>query len=289
MNIRAASLFAALFAAAGMLYASPAQAGPSDRGETQVFDDVYIGPNQTVNGDVDVVFGNATIAGVVRGDCVALLGHCTEIDGGRVLGKITNVTGDGDNDGVRAFLPVAVGGAGLGVLAEQDHRLFTKLLSSAIVVLVFLLFPLRMRVALDRVERHPALSAAAGAVAAILVIPIGILLLISIIGIPLVVLEVAGIVAGVWIGTGAVALLVGRRLCELIMPASTPSPLVALILGLVVVSAAEIIPVLGWVVSALIWLVGLGSVILSFVRSTQLDTSLHRVPIGGPPMAGPRY
>lgn len=286
VNVRAA--FAALFAAAGVLYAAPAQAGSSDRGETQVFNNVYVARGETVDGDVDVVFGDATIAGVVRGDCVALFGQCTEVDGGRVLGKITNVTGSGDNDGVHAFLPIAVGGAGLGALAEQDHRLFTKLLSSAIVVLVFLLFPLRMRVALDRVERHPALSAAAGALAAILVIPIGILLLISIIGIPLVVLEVAGIVAGVWIGTGAVALLVGRRLCELIMPASTPSPLVALILGLVVVSAAEIVPVLGWVVGALIWLVGLGSVILSFMRSAQLDTSLHRVPIGGPPMVGPR-
>ena len=290
MNARAASAFAALFALAGVAFASPALASATDRGQTQVFTDVYVSPDQTIDGDVKVVFGDATIAGLVRGDCIAIFGNCKTVDGGRVLGKITNGFGDdGDGGGARAMLPRAFGGYGLGALAEQDHRLFTKLLSSAIVVLIFLLFPLRMRVALDRVERHPALSAAAGAVAAILVVPIAILLIVSIIGIPLVVLEVAGVIAAVWIGTGAVALLVGRRLCELIMPASTPSPLVALVLGLVVVSAAEIIPLLGWAVTALVWLVGLGSAILSFVRSTQLDATAARVPISGPPMAGPRY
>ncbi len=286
MNARPAVLFAVLFVIAGVALASPAQARGRDGGETQIFTDVYVAPDQTIDGDVNVVFGDAKIAGTVRGDCNTVFGQCTLVDGGRVEGQINGVTGDG----MKTFLPWAVGGYGLGALAEQDHRLFTKLLSSAVVVLVFLLFPLRMRIALDRVERHPAMSAAAGAVAAILIVPIAILLIVSIIGIPLVVLEIAGLIAGVWIGTGAVALLVGRRLCELIMPASTPSPLVALVLGLVVVSAAEIVPLLGWAVTALVWLVGLGSAILSFVRSTQLDSTLgQRLPIGGPPMAGPRY
>jgi hypothetical protein len=280
VNARPAVLLAVLFVLAGVTFASPAQARGGDGGETEVFNDVYVPPNQTIDGDVNVVFGDAKIAGTVRGDCNFVFGTCTVVDGGHVLGQISGVTGDG----VRSFLPWAVGGYGLNALAEQDHRLFTKLLSSAVVVLIFLLFPLRMRVALDRVERHPGMSAAAGAVAAVLIVPVAILLIVSIIGIPLVVLEIAGLIAGVWIGTGAVALLVGRRLCELVMPASTPSPLLALILGLVVVSAAEIVPLLGWAVTALVWLVGLGSAILSFVRSTQLDTAPHRLPIGGPPM-----
>jgi hypothetical protein len=112
-------------------------------------------------------------------------------------------------------------------------------------------------------------------------------LLVSVIGIPLIVLEIAAIFVGVWIGTGAIALLVGRRLCELLMPAATPSPLMALIIGLVVVSAAEIAPFVGWAVTALVWLVGLGCAILSFVRSTRIEGTLQRAPIGGPPMNRP--
>jgi hypothetical protein len=278
VSVRFIALVTTLFALLGLAHATPADARGRDAGETKVFTDVYVAPDETVTGDVNVVFGDVTVAGIVTGDCNTVFGQCTVLDGGRIGGRINTF----NNDGLRALLPWAVHrDRGFGALAEPDHRVVSHLWSSAIVLLIFLLFPLRMRVALLRVERHPALSAATGAVAAIAILPIGIVLLVSIIGIPLIALEIAAIVAGVWIGTGAIALLVGRRLSELVMPATTPSPLVALILGLVVVSAAEIVPLVGWVVSWLVWMVGLGSAILSFVRSTSLDTAVQRTPIGG--------
>jgi hypothetical protein len=278
VNVRLIALFTTLLALFGIAQAVPADARGRDGGETKVFADVYVPPGVTIDGDVNVVFGDATIAGVVTGDCNAVFGQCTLRDGGVVRGQINGVT----NDGLRAFVPWAVHrDRGFGAIAEQDHRLFGKLLGSGIVILIFLLFPLRMRVALDRVEKHPALSAAAGAVAAVAIVPIGLLLLVSVIGIPLIPLEIAAIIAGVWIGTGAIALVVGRRLCELVMPTSTPSPLIALIVGLVVVSAAEIVPFVGWAVSALVWLIGLGAALLSFIRSTSLDGTIRRTPVGG--------
>lgn len=277
MNVRSIALFTTLLALFGLTHASAADARGRDAGETTVFSDVYVAPGETVAGDVNVVFGDVKVAGIVTGDCNTVFGQCDVLDGGRVGGKINSF----NNDGLRALLPWAASrDRGFGALAEQDHHLISKLWSSAIVLLIFLLFPLRMRVALARVERHPALAAATGALAAIAIIPIGIVLLVSIIGIPLIALEAAAIIAGVWIGTGAIALLVGRRLSELVMPAATPSPFVALILGLVVVSAAEIVPLIGWAVSALVWLVGLGCAILSFVRSTSLD-AVHRPAISG--------
>lgn len=283
MNARVLALAAAVLAVAGLAHPQAAFARSHDHGQTKAFTDVYIGPDEVVDGDLNVIFGNATVAGTVHGDVNTLFGSCSMTSSAQIDGQEHCV----QNDTVRAMVPWLIphdlGGA---ALAEQDHRLIGKLAGSAIVILVFLLFPLRMRVALDRVERHPALSAAVGGVAAVLIVPIGLLLLVSIIGIPLIPLEIAAIIAGVWIGTGAIALLVGRRLCELVMPASTPSPLVALVLGLVVVSAAEIVPVIGWAVTALVWLVGLGSAILSFIRSTQLDSAVHRAPIGGPPATG---
>jgi hypothetical protein len=39
-------------------------------------------------------------------------------------------------------------------------------------------------------------------------------------------------------------------------------------------------------VTALVWLVGLGAAILSFVRSTAVDAVVGRAPVGGPPMRG---
>ena len=259
-----------------LLWPRAAFAAGSDGGEMALFHDVYVQQGETVGGDLNVVFGDARVAGTVLGDCNAIFGSCTTVDGGRIFGRTNGI----ENDSARAFVPWVVGPAmGMGAFAEQDRRLLVRLASSAIVVLVFLLFPLRTRIALDRVERHPALSALTGAIAAVAVIPIAIALLVSIVGIPLILLEVAALFIGVWLGTGAVALVVGRRLCELVMPRTTPSPLLALLLGLVVVCSAEIVPVVGWVVTALVWLAGLGAAVLSFVRAAALETTLRRAPI----------
>jgi hypothetical protein len=281
VNVRLVAFLTSLFAVLSAIFAQPVSARDSDRGEFSFSQSVYVAPNQVIDGDLNVMFGDAEVAGIVKGDCTTIIGRCTVTGNGQVLGNINSFA----NDGLRTFVPWALGKEyGISAFAEQDHRLMVKLAASAVVVLMFLLFPLRMRVALDRVEKHPALSAATGAVAVVAIIPIALLLIVSIIGIPLVALEIAALFAAVWIGTGAVSLVVGRRLAELVMPASTPSPLFALILGLVVVSSAEILPLVGWAVTALVWLVGLGSAILSFIRSTRLETALHRSPIGGPPV-----
>jgi hypothetical protein len=161
---------------------------------------------------------------------------------------------------------------------SENRKIFEKLAWDAVVVLIFLLFPLRVRVALDRVEKHPGLSALAGTVALIAVLPVAIMLLLSIVGIPLIVIEFAAFFAGIWIGHAAVALLVGRRLFELIRPHATPSPLGALLIGLIVVSAAQTLPVVGWAVSALVWIVGLGATVLAFMRESAFRSTPGGVP-----------
>jgi hypothetical protein len=152
VKARLLGIFAALVALIGLLSAQPAEARGRDGGQTQVFDNVYVPAGEVVNGDVNAIFGDAEIAGTVTGDCNAIFGTCTVDEGGHVGGKVNCV----NNDFVRAFVPWAIGRHGTGgIVAEQDHRLLAKLLGSAIVILVFLLFPLRMRVALDRSSGTP--------------------------------------------------------------------------------------------------------------------------------------
>jgi hypothetical protein len=79
-------------------------------------------------------------------------------------------------------------------------------------------------------------------------------------------------------------MLIGRRLYELLRPHATPSPLGALALGLVVITAAETLPVVGWAVWALVILVGLGSALLAFVRETSFRSFAgNPAPAGVPP------
>ena len=271
-----AGLAVLTFAAIAPLAAS---ATISDHDKTVFFHNVTIAPDEVVDGDLNVVFGDAHVAGHVRGDVNTLFGRCYVEEGAQIDGQANCVAADA----ARALAPWFVNSSAFDAFANQDKHLLVKFGASAIVLLVFLLFPVRMRLALDRVERHPGIAAFVGIVAVIAILPVAILLAITIVGIPLIALEVAALFVGIWLGTGAIALLVGRRLTELVLPSTTPSPLWALILGLVVVSAAETVPYVGWAVTALVWLVGLGASILAFLGTAPLET-MRRARIGGPPM-----
>ncbi|MBV8600043.1 MAG: hypothetical protein JO359_00615 [Candidatus Eremiobacteraeota bacterium] len=258
--------------------ARPAEARTFNHDATFLFHDVTIGPFDVVNGDLNVIFGNVTVQGVVHGNLNVVGGSC-DYSGGTVEGQI-NCVQTGSLSAVAPWVGSYVGGL---PLAEQTNRLTLMLAANLVVFLIFLLFPVRVRLALGRLETHPGLAAVVGTVAFVAIVPLAILLLLSIVGIPLIVLELAAVFIGVWIGQGAIALLVGRRLAELVRPNTTPSPLAALVLGLVVVSAAEIVPLVGWAVTALISLIGLGAALLSFVREAPVPV-VARPTIGGPPM-----
>lgn len=282
---RGRGLAVLLFIAVLAIFHAPASAhGFFSHGRTVFFHDVYVAPGEVVNGDLNVLFGNATIAGTVRGDVNIVGGTVDTAPGAEIDGEIHSAA----SESLRAMAPWMIMRSPMNPFTRQSRHLWVKLASSIVVLVVFLLFPLRVRLALERVEKHPGLSAAVGAIAVVAVIPIAILLVLSIIGIPLVLLEFAALFVGLWIGQGAISLLVGRRLYELVVPNATPSPLGALILGLVVVGAAEVVPLVGWAVTALIWLVGLGATILAFAREGYMRTLYTRTPFGGgPPYGGP--
>ncbi len=260
--------------------------GWAHHGSTYLFRDVTIPPGDVVNGDLNVIFGNATVQGVVNGNLNVIGGSC-DTTMGIVNGEVNCV----QTASMSAIAPWVSNWTDSIPFVEQTNRLSMTLAANLIVFFVFLLFPLRVRLALARVEAQPGLSAIVGLLGFVAVVPLAILLVLSIIGIPLVVLEIAAVFAFVWIGQGAIALLVGRRLAELVRPNTTPSPLMALVLGLVVVSAAEIVPLVGWAVTALISLVGFGAAILGFAPftpaislGTAAPSSGGRPTIGGPPM-----
>ena len=173
--------------------------------------------------------------------------------------------------------------AAFDTFANQDKHLLLKFGASAIVLLVFLLFPVRMRLALDRVERHPGLAAFVGTAAVVAVLPVAILLAITIVGIPLIVLEFAAVFVGHLARHRRDRAARRPAADRTRLPSTTPSPLWALILGLVVISAAETVPYVGWAVTALVWLVGLGASILAFLGTSPIE-AMRRARIGGPPM-----
>jgi hypothetical protein len=249
------------------------------------FGDVMVEPGQVVDGDLNVVFGDAIIEGTVNGDVNVVGGSAQERGGGTITGQVHSVGGDV----TRSIVPWAPNDA-VRDAVNQDYRIMWRIAWDVVVLLVFLIFPLRTRMALDRLEQHPGLSIAAGLLGWVAVIPVAILLAVTILLIPLIPVEAVALVAGVFIGKAALSLLVGRRLYELLQPKTTPSPITALILGLVLLTAAELVPVIGALVTVLVGLVGLGAVILSLVNEQSFRSGppvpgmTTRPPVGGPPM-----
>ncbi|MFY9632489.1 MAG: hypothetical protein WAJ94_12865 [Candidatus Cybelea sp.] len=240
------------------------------------FGSVVVEPGQVVDGDLTVIFGDATIEGVVEGDLNVVGGSYDPRPGGVVTGQVHEVGGAV----AQAVVPWAPSEGGYGYSSPfmPDHRLLWRLSWNVLALLVFLIFPLRTRMVLDRLERHPGLSVAAGLVGCIAVIPLAILLAITILLIPLIVLEMVFLLASAFLGTAALALLIGRRLCELVSPTTTPSPLVALLAGIALITAAELVPVIGTLVLIFVGMIGLGATILSFTSDSL------GAPISGPPL-----
>jgi hypothetical protein len=273
-------------AAAVVLWTSPAAADTQaiDHGGTY-FGSVVVEPGQIVDGDLTVIFGDATNEGIIEGDVNVIGGSYDPRSRGVVTGQVNQIGGAV----TQAVVPWAPSESTYNPLVP-DHRLLWRLSWNLLALLVFLIFPLRTRMVLDRLERHPGLSVTAGILGCVAVIPIAVLLAITILLIPLIPLELVFVLAGVFLGTAALALLIGRRLCELLSPATTPSPLVALLVGVALITAAELVPVLGTLVLILVGVIGLGATILSFAGEPFAGPpapprTSARAPISGPPVA----
>lgn len=242
---------------------------------------VVVEPGQMVKGDLTVIAGDATIGGMVDGNVVVIGGDLHERPGAVITGQVSTVGGEVADDVLPWSSPMPDRRP-----AFSDYRMLWHIATDLIVVLFFLIFPLRTRIALDRLERHPGLCAAVGLLGWVAVLPLAVLLLCTIMLIPFIALEAVAIIGAVFLGKAALGLLVGRRLCELIKPSTTPAPLVALIAGLVLVTAAELVPVIGILVTVFVFLIGMGAAILAFTGEPLVGRSAV-TPRPPPPLSGP--
>jgi len=242
---------------------------------------VIVEQGQVVDGDVTVIGGDATIAGTVNGDVNVVGGDIVERPGATITGHVNTVGGDI----ARTIVPWVPSGMARSAF-HQDMRVLWKLAWAVVVVLAFLIFPVRTRMALGRLETHPGLCALFGLFGWVAIFPLAVLLLCTIVLIPLIPVEFVALAAAYFVGKAALAFLVGRRFYELLQPHATPAPLGALVFGLVLITAAELVPVIGVLVSMLVGLVAVGAVALTFVTEHALtpSTPSQRPPLGGPPI-----
>lgn len=240
---------------------------------------VRVEPMQVVDGDLNVIFGNVENDGRITGDVNVVGGN---IDNHGLIDGQEHAIGGEVVDAMVPWAPFAVTTTSN---SSTDTSLWWRITWDVVVLVVFLIFPVRTRMALGRLESHPGLATAAGLIGWVAILPIALLLAVTVVLIPLIPVELVLLGAAVFVGHAALALLIGRRFYELLQPSATPTPLVALILGIVLLTAAELVPIVGILVTLLVGLIGVGAVMLTFVAEPPMG--LDGAPPAGPTISGP--
>jgi len=235
----------------------------------RVGDAVAIGGDVTVNGVVEgdvVAVGGSVILGskaVVDGDVVSVGGAIEKEEGARVRRDIVEV----NIPGISSVITSLSKGKWRGWSWAFRIITFVGLLALALLLVAIIPKPFGLISAM--VQENTLKVTLWGLLGLVLAVPLAILLAISLVGIPLIPLEIILVGCAFLVGYIAVAQLIGKK-----MAAALKRPDLNILWGtswgLITLWVIGWVPVLGWLVKAVALLLGFGGVIailLSTARS----------------------
>jgi len=246
----------------------------------KVGEDLFVTPGEEVMKAL-VINGDVYVQGAVREDVVALGGSIYLGPRSRVGGNVTAVGGSivkqegAQVDGELSTIQTPDLGPLIKMLSRFEmptfvpHVLhysgfaqFIGLLFLAIVVAALL--PGTVSHVSFIVEHHLPRTVFWGVLALLLIVPVGLMLLISLVGIVLIPIEIIFIICCGLLGYVAAAHLVGRKIW-LALKLSEKSVMLETVLGLVVLFIVSWVPFLGWFVLAMLVFMGFGGVITAMM------------------------
>ena len=186
----------------------------------QFFKDVHIEKGQTA-GAVVAILGSVRNDGLITGDCVSILGSVIQGDSALILGDAVTIGGAVRSDGQGArvdgetvsigFLPFA-GFAVPSVPLLFLFGLISLLLFVGLAALTGRLFPERLVRISDTISKRTFLSLVLGLMSIPLAFVIGLLLVVTVIGIPLAILLPFLFALAAFVGYTAAVYLLGSKL-----------------------------------------------------------------------------
>lgn len=263
----------------------------------RVFQDYYLGPNDSVPG-VWTVLGDATIEGNVRGDVVVVLGAVrltstasitgslvvvgggATIEGDASVGRDLVVVGGGVNapptfspGGEHVVVGTPVFGNALRDLVPWFQRglLFGRVIVPDLqwvwmIVAIFFFIYLVLNSAFDRpvavtadaIAERPIGAFFGGLLVMILSVPVFTILAATVVGLIVVPFLACGLVVATLVGKTAVARAIGRGVIRPERPEGRVAALGAFVLGFAVLTLAYMVPILGFVTWALASVLAVG-------------------------------
>lgn len=263
-------------------------------GRTVWGDNIAVTRADHLCGDVNVYGGNASVDGsvtgnltVVGGDAIvngAVSGNVTTIGGNITLGAGADVGGNVDALGgdIQKATTALVGGniergfalhditplSWLGLTGGFVVRWWNMVFWGLAGALVAAVFPRQLREVRFVARRQPALSFATGLVALIGGVVAALVLFITCLGIPVALLLGVAMWLAWVVGTIAIGLWIGEGLLRL-GGAPDRAPVLAAVMGVLLLALAESIPCLGGVLGLTVGFMGVGASTLAMLHSRQ--------------------
>jgi hypothetical protein len=229
--------------------------------------------------DLVAIKGNINIKGKLSGDAVALLGDVhlyptARVDGdvvsvggkvirdagAKVAGNVSAIViGKGGANMMSAYAPY-IGFMGIGGFLVMKVLMFLGFIALAVVIVSFLIR--QIGAISSKVEKQWLKSILWGILGYILICPIAILLAITIVGIPLIVIEAVLVSMALIMGYISAAQLIGKKFTKAIKKPNQPM-IVEVILGLALLFLIELVPVVGAIIKWLVVTMGFGAAIIT--------------------------
>jgi len=215
-----------------------------------------------VGGDIVAVLGNIHIYPTARiaGDVVSIGGKIVRDEGSKVKGEITEIViGKGGEKMAEVYAPLIVGMGAAGLLVLKALA-FLGFIGLSMIIVSFMTG--QIGAISSKIEKEWLKTLLWGIGGFILICPIAILLAITVIGIPLIIVEMILVSIAMLAGYIAVSQLIGKKFTKVIRRPNQPM-IVEVIWGLAILFLVDLIPVLGMMVKCLALTFGFGSAIIT--------------------------
>ena len=237
----------------------------------RVRDAVAIGGNVTVDGIVEhdaVAVAGSVILGskaVVGRNVVSVGGAIEKAEGAVVRGDLTEVSIPGMSSVLRS----------VSWPSWEELRWVFGIISLvafvgflALALVIVAVFPKPVGLISSAVEDSPLKVTLWGLLGVLLIVPLAIFLAVSVVGIVLIPLEMFIVVCAFLVGYIAVAQLIGKKIVTALRRPDRPM-LWETLWGLIILWMIGWVPILGWLVKAIVALLGLGGVIAALLHARK--------------------
>lgn len=280
----------------------------SDNDAVKIGGSITVQAGQTVKNAV-AVGGSVNVYGHVMEDAVAIGGTVHVYPGGAIDGDAVAIGGQvvqetgatirGSNE--------SIGGLPWNFMWPWEqhaphHGLFGSVLFGTMIgfaknivrtllaLLIVALFLSRTEIVARAVIEKPGWSILYGFLVLLLVIPVGLFLLVTCIGIPLILVEAAILILAKFLGFTGLALAIGWKLGEGFHK-PVPSPMMAVLIGGLALSIIGLVPFLGGAVDWVLRMFGFGAVFITgfgsctdWIWSRALKVRVQAPPSSSPPL-----